>query len=123
MRWFRRSSDSPSIDWKPLTSEDQFSTLLEGEDIVAVFKHSTRCSISSMAMARLEREWTADIPLYIVDVIAHRGVSNEVEARSGIMHQSPQFIIFRDGKVVYSASHTGINAVIAMDSLELEKTN
>src|SRR5689334_17626229 len=61
-----------------------------------IFKHSTRCSISSMAKKRLEDgilqiETIADI--YYLDLLAFRQISNEIEKRFGVEHESPQVII------------------------------
>ena len=77
---------------------------------VVLFKHSTRCSISAMAKSRLERESSAEDPvIYYLDLIAYRDVSNAIESRFGVRHESPQVILLKDGKVVYHASHGAIN--------------
>ncbi len=111
MSWFRRSSNSTTFDWKILTSEDQFLTLLNENPKFAVFKHSTRCSISSMAKKRLERNWDLDdsTPIYYLDLIQYRSLSNLIAERSGVIHQSPQLILFIDGKANYNASHNSIS--------------
>ena len=43
--------------WKDLTTEEQLEAIKQesAEKPVVIFKHSTRCSISSMAKMRLER--------------------------------------------------------------------
>lgn len=96
------------MNWKNLEAENQFLDLLENEKVFAVFKHSTRCSISSMAKNRVEREWNLDFPIYYLDLIKYRSVSNLIAAKSGIEHQSPQLIVFQNGLPVYDASHSGI---------------
>lgn len=73
-----------------------------------LFKHSTRCSISDMALSRLKREETrlaAAADLYYLDLIRYREVSNEIAKRFAIVHESPQVIILVNGKVLYHASH------------------
>ena len=77
---------------------------------VLIFKHSTRCSISSMTLNRFENSVKdeAGFQLYFLDLISHRDISNEVAMRYQVEHQSPQAILVRDGKAVYDASHTGI---------------
>ncbi|MCB0507118.1 MAG: bacillithiol system redox-active protein YtxJ [Chitinophagales bacterium] len=97
------------MKWENLNSEQQFSELLQTEPIFAVFKHSTRCSISSMAKNRVEREWQHDFPIYYLDLLNHRNVSNQIATLSGVEHQSPQLIVFQNGKVIYDASHNGID--------------
>lgn len=96
------------INWLPLTSEQEFHALYNQEMPFAVFKHSTRCSISSMAKSRLEKEWNLDIPIYYLDLLQYRSISNEIADASGVHHESPQLIVFKDKKVVYDASHNFI---------------
>jgi len=80
---------------------------------VMFFKHSTRCSISSAAKARLERSWEDKnfdnpTPVYL-DLIAFRDVSNQIAQDFGIEHQSPQVLVIKDGVCVYDTSHYDIN--------------
>lgn len=96
------------MHWINLDSAARFDALLETEKVFAVFKHSTRCSISTNARYRLEREWIFDIPVYEVDVLRQRELSMHIAERSGIRHESPQLILFRDGQPVYHGSHTFI---------------
>lgn len=105
------------MHWQNLTSEQQFLDLLSNEPLFAIFKHSTRCSISSMAKNRLEREWNLDFPAYYLDLLNYRTISNLIAEKSGVEHQSPQLIVFQHGKVIYQASH---NAII-VDEINVEK--
>ena len=98
------------MKWEILSTEQQFLDLLDNESLFAIFKHSTRCSISSMAKNRVERDWDLDFPIYYLDLIQYRSVSNLIAAKSGIEHQSPQLIVFQNGLPVYDASHTMIDA-------------
>jgi bacillithiol system protein YtxJ len=98
------------MKWEILSSEQQFLDLLDKESLFAIFKHSTRCSISSMAKNRVERDWDLDFPIYYLDLIQYRSVSNLIAAKSGIEHQSPQLIVFQNGLPVYDASHNAIDA-------------
>ena len=118
MRWFKQSSDSTAFDWKPLTSEEQFNQLLSEEGPLAIFKHSTRCSISSMAKNRVERDWKSDsVPVYLIDVIQHRNVSNLIASALEVIHQSPQLILVQNGAAVHHASHNGISANAALSAI------
>ena len=106
------------IHWLPLETEQQLDEIgiLSGSpdvECVAIFKHSTRCSISSMAKNRLERSWDAGnkrIPVYYLDLIAFRKLSNEIASRYGIEHESPQLLLIRNNEVRVHASHTSITA-------------
>lgn len=102
-----------NIPWVKLTSVTQLDEAVEAskDKKVILFKHSTRCSISSSALSKFTSKWTEDtdvIPYYL-DLIAHRDVSNKIEVKFGVVHQSPQAVALQDGKVIYSASHMAIN--------------
>jgi bacillithiol system protein YtxJ len=75
---------------------------------VLLFKHSTNCGISS-GVFRDVSAVDADINLVIVQTDRH--VSNEIERRTGIKHESPQAIVLKDGEAVYHASHYDITVV------------
>ncbi|MFS0491135.1 bacillithiol system redox-active protein YtxJ [Leadbetterella byssophila] len=101
------------MNWKKLsTMEDLQSAIEESHQTpVGLFKHSTRCSISATAKDRLERNWSkidGKISPYYLDLIAHRDISNAIQDTFGITHESPQFILVKDGKAVYHESHFGI---------------
>jgi bacillithiol system protein YtxJ len=101
--------------WNNLTSEEALSDIKEksGSKPVVIFKHSTRCSISSMALSRLERSWNneemMDVEPYFLDLIAYRSVSNKVAEVLGVPHESPQLLLIIDGKCIYNTSHMGIS--------------
>jgi bacillithiol system protein YtxJ len=113
MGWFSRNSTA-AIDWTHLTEIEKLDRLIEQSVHVPVllFKHSTRCSISSMAMNRLESEWDLTkeeiIPVYL-DLIAYRSISNEIADRFGVTHQSPQVLLIKDGICTYDTSHNQIS--------------
>lgn len=109
MSWFSKNNDSKEVGWIELDSIEKFNEAIDSsrDKPVVFFKHSTRCSISSMAMSRLEREWDLDdqVDLYYLDLLRYREISNEIADRLTIEHQSPQLIMVKDGRVVYHASH------------------
>jgi bacillithiol system protein YtxJ len=78
---------------------------------VLIFKHSTRCAISAMAWSRLGREWKDDFetPLYYLDLLRHRDISNRISEFFNIEHQSPQVLLIHQGACVYNESHSNIN--------------
>lgn len=96
--------------WKVLDSIEQLEELknLSENRPVAIFKHSTRCGISHMAKHQLEKDWDfapGELDFYFLDLIRHRAVSNAVADTFGVVHQSPQVILLRNGKAVYHTSH------------------
>lgn len=100
------------MDWKQLTADEQIDIIRErsAEKPQLIFKHSTRCAISSMAKSRLERAKTPDsIDFYYLDLIAYRAVSQKVASSFGVEHESPQVLLIKDGRCVYNESHSGIS--------------
>ena len=53
---------------------------------------------------------TATATYKMVTVQSHRSVSDHAAARLGIRHETPQAILLRDGRPVWSASHFRITA-------------
>ena len=107
------SKSAENIKWVQLTNENQLPSLLEESNHRAVmfFKHSTRCSISSMAKSRLENDWDLDeevTPVYL-DLISYRSLSNLLAEKFGVQHESPQIILVKDGMATYNASHSQIS--------------
>lgn len=102
-----------SLPWNQLSTIAQLEEIerVSENKTVLLFKHSTRCSISSMALNRFERSYdeNASFDPYYLDLIAHRDVSNEIAARYGVRHESPQAILIKNGKAIFNASHMGIN--------------
>jgi bacillithiol system protein YtxJ len=102
------------MQWTTLTDSAQLDAidLASQRTTVLIFKHSTRCNISSAAMARLERAWTAAddqaYSAYHLDLLRHRDVSNAIAERYGVEHASPQVLVIRNGKCAYTESHFGI---------------
>ncbi len=83
-----------------------------GSASAVLFKHSPTCGTSAYAYEEVDRFAAErnEVPVYIVDVIAQRPLSREIEARVGIRHESPQVFVIREGRVVWSASHYSITA-------------
>ena len=78
-----------------------------------LFKHSTRCSISRMALKQFDAEFNypeVKIDWYLLDLLIHRDLSNEIASRYNVMHQSPQIVVIRNGKAVFNESHDSISA-------------
>jgi bacillithiol system protein YtxJ len=75
-----------------------------------VFKHSPTCPISAAARAAYDA-WRAeldDAPTAFVDVVADRAVARGLADLCGVRHESPQAILFEQGRAVWHASHGAI---------------
>ena len=83
-----------------------------------LFKHSFSCGVSAEALDELIDHLNADMvaagvpdPRYaIVTVQTHRDVSNAVSTKLGVRHETPQALLIRDGRVIWSASHFRVTA-------------
>lgn len=99
------------MKWKDLTSEEQLSQIIQlsAEKPQVIFKHSTRCSISDVAKSRLERNtFPEDMDFYYLDLLNHRSLSQKIAETFGVVHESPQVLVIKDGKCVFDASHMAI---------------
>lgn len=98
--------------WKKLETMEDLDAAIEESKTkkVVLFKHSTRCSISSMVLSKFERaveKSDKDVSYYFLDLIAHRDISNEIAKRLDVEHQSPQLLVLENGLVTKHASHNG----------------
>jgi bacillithiol system protein YtxJ len=99
------------MNWIELTDPSQVDLLTERSHTKAqvIFKHSTRCGISSTAKHRLESAQGGDaVDFYYLDLLANRKLSNLVAERFLVPHASPQVLVIKDGRCVFDESHLGI---------------
>ena len=105
-----------NVNWISLTSLDQLAEIKKQSkgETVLIFKHSTRCGISSMVIKRFEQlfdENMQDVKVYYLDLLNYRDISSEVGYTFQVMHQSPQLLIIRNETTVFHTSHYDITAV------------
>lgn len=83
------------------------------EKPVVIFKHSTRCSVSRMALKQFENEFNLQgkMDAYYLDLIENRAISNEIASKFDVVHQSPQLLVIKNGKCIYNISHSEIDAL------------
>ena len=103
------------LPWIFLTNTTQFDAIKKASFIKpqAIFKHSTRCGISSMVMKKFVKNYNLnkdEANLYYLDLLTYRNVSDEVGYQFQVLHQSPQILIIKNGEVVHTASHYDIDA-------------
>ena len=100
------------MNWKSLNSLEQWNSLWNSTTKFIVFKHSTRCSISSTAMNRFERNWPLEhaTPVYLLDLLNFREISNAIDEDTGVVHESPQCLLIENKRVLVQATHSGIFA-------------
>lgn len=108
------------MQWISLTEEAQLLRIKNESynRIIAIFKHSTRCSISSMAKNRLERDNdNKGVIFYYLDLLNYRLLSSKIAEEFDVKHESPQILLIKNGVCIYTASHNGISMPEIMDSV------
>ncbi|MDN3620311.1 bacillithiol system redox-active protein YtxJ [Polaribacter undariae] len=98
------------LNWIPLTSMEELEKIKEisKTEAVLIFKHSTRCGISSMVIKQFEKLFTEEhqkLKVYYLDLLNYRDISDEVGFTFQVMHQSPQLIVVKNGVSLENASH------------------
>ncbi|MEO6731688.1 MAG: bacillithiol system redox-active protein YtxJ [Ferruginibacter sp.] len=99
------------MDWIELTELAQLPDIKEQskKKPQLIFKHSARCSISSVVRGRLERSAPPEnVDFYFLDLIRNRDVSNKIAEEFAVYHESPQVLLIKNGECVYDESHSGI---------------
>lgn len=105
------------MNWIPLTTEEQLSHIIERSATVPqiIFKHSTRCSTSTMVLNRLEQSNAPEnIDFNFLDLLRYRNISNKITDDFHVFHESPQILLIKNGQCIFDESHLGIR----MDELE-----
>lgn len=100
------------MNWNVLREESELEEIVRRSESrpQVIFKHSTRCSISSVAKSRLERSKALpDADFHYLDLISYRNISNKIAQVFGIHHESPQVLVIKKGECVYDESHMAIN--------------
>ncbi len=108
------SQDARVGNWIMLAEMDQLDEIdnISMSRPVVLFKHSTSCGISAGAKYRLESDWDQipeDVSFYFLDLLRYRPISNAIAERYLVRHESPQILVIREGKAIYSASHHRVN--------------
>jgi len=103
------------MKWNELKDRATLEGIIEqsNEKYVLIFKHSIRCSISSVAINRMESSWDEaemeNFKPYYLDLIRYKEISNMIESSFGVRHESPQVLVIKNGNCIHNASHMGIN--------------
>ncbi len=96
------------------------------DKIILLFKHSTRCPVSTAAennfLRFAEHEAAKELLIVHLDLIAHREVSNAIATKLGVAHQSPQAFFINHGKAVWHRSHLAITEEELLRGLQEAKS-
>lgn len=99
------------MNWLPLTSDEQLAKIIEAshQRPQAIFKHSTRCSISGAAKTRLDKATQPEgIDFHYLDLLSYRPLSNKIAETFQVHHESPQVLLIKNGECVFDESHLSI---------------
>jgi bacillithiol system protein YtxJ len=100
------------MPWISLNNEEQLKDIVakSSDRPQVIFKHSTRCSISSVAEKRLQKaSLPSNIDFYHLDLLSYRNISNKIAELFGVHHESPQVLVIKDGQCIYEESHLSIS--------------
>lgn len=118
-------------DLMPLEHVDELRRLIAESESrpVLVFKHSHTCGVSWEALEEIvahlnergsetpTRRARSAAQYAMVTVQTHRAVSNAIAQKLGVRHETPQALLIRDGRVVWSASHFRVTAAAVEDAI------
>ena len=110
-------------NWNSIYTNQDVNDLIQASftSPVLIFKHSTRCSISAMALNRMEKSedvLAEKVKLNYLDLITYRDVSNYVAEKLDIQHESPQAILLINGEVKLNSTHNSIRASEILEAIQ-----
>jgi bacillithiol system protein YtxJ len=112
------------MNWEALADIRQIEEIKNLSDSIPVliYKHSSRCSTSSMVLSRLQRSWKAEdakiFKPFFLDLITYREMSNAIAITFNVEHESPQILLIEKGSSIYDASHYEINYQTILDAIQ-----
>jgi bacillithiol system protein YtxJ len=103
-----------------LTTPEEVDAWLDRHPRAVLLKLGT-CHKNTLALREVESQLGAveELPLGLIHVVESRPASNHVAARTGIVHESPQLLLFRDGSAVYERNNWDITPEAVRQGLEL----
>mgnify|MGYP002713194169 CR=1 FL=1 len=113
-RLFKSDDDSNlEFEWNYLLKISDFDRIIESsyDRTVVIFKHSTRCGISSSVLRKFEKAMVdkqAGYSFNMIKVIENRELSDEIAQRFSIRHESPQLLTIKNKAVQKYGSHYDI---------------
>ncbi|WP_456420759.1 bacillithiol system redox-active protein YtxJ [Lutibacter sp.] len=122
LRGSEENKNSVEMQWILLTEKSQIEEIIlkSATKPVLIFKHSTRCGVSRMALKNFERDYDIEktaLELYFLDILKYRELSNEVSKSLAVHHQSPQILLINNKSVIYHDSHYQISVETVKEAL------
>lgn len=112
----KKPKEEKILPWIPLNDIQQLNYIEDKSKTKTqvIFKHSTRCGISRMVINQFVDQYPfteKEADLYYLDLLSFKDVSNEVDYKFQVVHQSPQLLVIKNGEVVVHDSHGAINGI------------
>jgi len=109
----KTKKEKKELPWIPLESLSQLEMIEENSKNKpqVIYKHSSTCGISRMVLNMFSESFDTDldIDLYFLTIQQHRDVSNTIEDKFAVRHESPQLLVVKSGEVVFHTSHGAIS--------------
>ena len=92
-----------------LTDAADGDAFLTDHPTSVIFKAGTcHKTMQGFGFLQAKLEERPDLMVGLIRVVEHRPASNRIADRTGIVHHSPQVILFRDGQAVFDVDNWGI---------------
>ena len=109
----KTKKEKKELPWIQLESMDQLDAIAKKSKNKpqVIYKHSSTCGISRMVLNMFSESYDMDldIDLYFLTIQHHRDVSNRIEDKFDVRHESPQLLVIKKGEVVFHTSHGAIS--------------
>ena len=94
------------VKWIQLERMEQLDEIVEISNAVPVliFKHSTTCGISRMALRGFEKNYNYDkkqLEPYFLDLKQYREISHAIAEKFDVRHESPQVLLIKQCTCIY----------------------
>lgn len=108
-------SKKESIHWNNITKQKNIDTIIKNSysKPQLIYKHSTKCSLNAKILGQLQNDWKKEYadkiePNYL-DLLSYKKISSQIASTFDVVHESPQVLVIKNGKCVYTVSHTKIS--------------
>lgn len=111
------------INWQKIEQATDIKkiAMLSKQQPCLIYKHSSRCNLSNMALYSLEEDWKfseKDVQPFFLDVIQYQKLAFQVAEEFSVHHESPQVLLIQNGECTYETSHLDINVEEIAEGLE-----
>ncbi len=119
LRSWRQQKTAAKIDSIIMVSDVETLKRAYNSEAAVLYKHSYACPISRAAMNQIQQfaQKRPSIPVFLIDVLGQRKLSDAISKDLEIAHESPQAIVVRASKRVWDASHYAITAEALSDKI------